>query len=54
MTYEGGLYALFQDTETRGVYYRADWLEEAGLEAPENGWTFEDMREMAAALTCPR
>lgn len=51
MTYEGNLYAIFQDTETRGVYYREDWLEEAGLELPENGWTFADMREYAAALT---
>lgn len=51
MTYEGELYAIFQDTETRGVYYRADWVEELGLEAPVSGWTFADMREYVAALT---
>lgn len=48
---EDDLYALYNDTETRGVYYRADWMKEAGIEAPANGWTYADLRAAAKALT---
>lgn len=34
-----------------GVHYRKDLLEELGLPEPEPGWTWEDLRELAAALT---
>jgi ABC-type glycerol-3-phosphate transport system substrate-binding protein len=34
-----------------GIYYRKDFLEEAGLPEPTIEWTWEDVRTMAAALT---
>lgn len=51
MTLDGKLYGIYQDTEARVVYYRPDFLTEAGLEAPKNGWTYAQMREYAQKLT---
>ena len=34
-----------------GIYYRRDLLQEAGLPEPTTDWTWEDVRELAAALT---
>lgn len=53
MAQDGKLYAIYQDTESRGVYYRADLIKEADLMAPQNGWTYEDMRALAQKLTTP-
>jgi len=51
MSYEDKLYGVYQDTEARVVYYRPDFLAEAGLTAPTNGWTYAEMREYAKQLT---
>lgn len=53
MAYEGNLYGVYQDTEARVTYYRPDFLEEAGLTPPANGWTYADLREYAKQLTTP-
>ena len=39
----------------RMLYYRKDWMEEAGLEFPEPGpeWTYDALYEIAKALTKP-
>lgn len=34
-----------------GMFYRADLIREAGLTAPELGWTWQDVRALAKALT---
>ncbi len=34
-----------------GIYYRKDWLAEAGLPEPTVDWTWDDVREYAKALT---
>jgi len=36
-----------------GIHYRIDLIKEAGLEEPVNGWTWEDLRNLAKALTTP-
>lgn len=36
---------------TMGVYYRKDLIRELGLEEPQPGWTWDDFRELAKALT---
>ncbi|MBE2236289.1 MAG: extracellular solute-binding protein [Caldilineaceae bacterium] len=51
MAYEGKLYGIYQDTEARVVYYRPDFLAEAGLAAPANGWSYAEMRDYARQLT---
>ncbi len=51
MAYEDKLYGIYQDTEARVVYYRPDFLAEAGLTAPANGWTYAEMRDYARQLT---
>lgn len=35
----------------RGIYYRRDFLQAAGVSEPQNGWTWNDLRQMAKALT---
>jgi hypothetical protein len=35
----------------RGVYYRKDLLKAAGLPEPQVGWTWQDLRTLAKALT---
>lgn len=34
-----------------GIFFRRDWLAEAGLPEPTTDWTWDDVREIAAALT---
>ena len=49
-TVDGQIYALPSFMFVDLVYYRADWLEEAGLEPPT---TWEEFTEVAIALTDP-
>ncbi|HLG77030.1 MAG TPA: extracellular solute-binding protein [Ktedonobacteraceae bacterium] len=35
----------------RGIYYRRDLLKQAGLEEPKTGWTWDDLRKLAKAMT---
>ena len=34
-----------------GIYYRRDWLQQAGLQDPKEDWTWDDVRKYAKALT---
>jgi multiple sugar transport system substrate-binding protein len=49
-TVDGSIYAVPSFMFVDLVYYRADWLEEAGLEPPT---TWEEFTEVAIALTDP-
>ncbi len=53
MFIDGKLYGIWQDTEARVVYYRKDLAEKAGLQPPQNGWTYAEMRDFAKQLTTP-
>lgn len=49
---DGSYYALpLAYRPGNGVYYRKDLIAEKGLEEPQPGWTWDDYRELAAALT---
>ena len=52
-TYDGQLYGLANDMGTFHCYFNVDLFEEAGLTPPSStdSWTFDDLREWAAALT---
>lgn len=47
-TYQGQVVALPVRVGVEIVYYRKDWLEDAGLEVPDNWWTY---REVARKLS---
>jgi len=36
-----------------GIHYRRDWIAEAGLEEPDENWTWDDVRAIAKAITTP-
>ena len=46
-----GLYGIPTDFTTRAVFYNKNMFDEAGIPYPTEDWTFEDMQEMAVALT---
>jgi multiple sugar transport system substrate-binding protein len=48
---DGQVYAMIKDFSTLAIYYNIDMFEEAGLDTPTDDWTWDDFREMAAALT---
>lgn len=48
---EGALYGLPKDISDHVVYINTDLFDEAGLELPENDWTWDDFREVAQQLT---
>lgn len=50
-TFDGELQCMPQNISSLVVYYNKALFRAAGLEAPEPGWTFEDMRSAAKALT---
>lgn len=52
---DGKFYTVPIGSYERMLYYRADWMEEAGLEFPEPGpeWTYDALYEIAKALTDP-
>lgn len=52
---DGKFYTVPIGSYERMLYYRADWMEEAGLEFPEPGpeWTYDALYEIAKALTNP-
>lgn len=51
----GKFYTIPIGSYDRMLYYRVDWMEEAGLEFPEPGpeWTYDALYELAKALTNP-
>lgn len=48
---DGAIYGLPKDFDTNAVWYNRALFDEAGLDYPEEGWTWEDFRETAQALT---
>jgi multiple sugar transport system substrate-binding protein len=50
-TYEGSVYGLARDNDTKVIFYNKDLFDEAGLSHPSPGWTWEEMREAAIKLT---
>lgn len=49
--YDGTQYGLPTDTDLQLVYYNKKLFDEAGVPYPEPGWTWDDYRETAKALT---
>jgi len=50
-TVDGELYFLPKDYSTLAVYYNKILFDEAGVDYPQDGWTWDDMLETAQALT---
>lgn len=50
-TFEGELQCMPQNISSLVVYFNKTLFRKAGLERPEAGWSFEDMRSAAKALT---
>ena len=50
ITFDGQMYGIPAFSFVNWMYYRKDWLEEAGLEPPD---TFEEFLEAAIAITDP-
>ena len=48
---EGGLWCLPWNHATEGLYYNKTLLAEAGVEEPDENWTWDDLREAARTLT---
>lgn len=49
--WEGTLYGLPRDNDTKVIYYNRAHFAEAGIAEPATGWTWEDLRAAARALT---
>lgn len=47
------VYAIPKDFDTNAVWYNKKLFDEANVEYPKEGWTWEDMVEKARALTDP-
>jgi multiple sugar transport system substrate-binding protein len=50
-TVDGKLYALPKDYDTIGLWYNKVMFDEAGLEYPNENWTWDDLLENAKKLT---
>ncbi|HYN37122.1 MAG TPA: sugar ABC transporter substrate-binding protein [Actinomycetota bacterium] len=50
-TYNGALQCMPQNISSLAVYYNKQLFKEAGLDAPQEGWSWEDFRQTAIALT---
>ena len=48
---DGELYGISKDYDTVGLFYRVDLFDAAGLDYPDETWTWDDLKEAAAALT---
>lgn len=46
-----GVYAFNKDFATVAFYINTDLFEEAGLDVPEEGWTYDDLIELGQELT---
>ena len=49
--YNGSLYGLPRDNDTKVIFYNKDLFDEAELPYPVSGWTWEDLRQTAIKLT---
>ncbi len=50
-TYDGTLQCMPQNISSLVVYYNKALFDEAGLKRPKEGWTWDDFRQTALALT---
>jgi multiple sugar transport system substrate-binding protein len=50
-TVDGQLYFLPKDYSTLGVYYNKTLFDDAGVDYPQDGWTWDDMLAIAQELT---
>jgi multiple sugar transport system substrate-binding protein len=49
--YHGDLYGLPRDNDTKVIFYNKDLFDAAHLPYPQEGWTWEDLRRDALALS---
>ena len=52
-THGGTLYGAPKDLDTIGLWYNKELFDAAGVDYPQDGWTWDDMRQAAEALTNP-
>ena len=50
-THDGMLYGLSKDFDTIGLYYNVEMFDAAGLDYPDDTWTWDDLKNAARALT---
>lgn len=50
-SYDGQTYGFARDNDTTVLYYNRDLFDAAGVAYPDESWTWDDLREAAAALT---
>jgi multiple sugar transport system substrate-binding protein len=50
-SYQGSVYGFARDIGLEVLYYNKDHFDEAGLEYPNDKWTWDDLRAAAEALT---
>lgn len=50
-TRDGQLYGISKDFDTIGLYYNVAMFDEAGLDYPDETWTWDDLKAAATALT---
>lgn len=50
-TYNGDVYGIPKDVDSIGLFYNKDLFDAAGLEYPNENWTWQDMYDAAAKLT---
>jgi len=48
---DGGLYGVPKDIDNLGLWYNKDYFDAAGLDYPDDTWTWDDLLEAAVALT---
>jgi multiple sugar transport system substrate-binding protein len=49
--WQGHYYGLPRDNDTKVIFYNKDLFAQAGLEPPQSGWTWADLRRTASQLT---
>lgn len=50
-SYEGSVYGFPRDISAEVLYYNKDMFDAAGLDYPDDSWTWDDLRAAAEALT---
>lgn len=49
--YAGGVYGVPRDTDTKVIFYNRKLFKQAGVAYPKDGWSYDDLRTTAKALT---
>lgn len=49
--YNGGLFGVPRDTDTKVIFYNRTLFKKAGVAFPKDGWSYDDLRTTAKALT---